>query len=107
MAVVAIVIGASLTIIGGVLIIASPSVPVGHIIGVKTPWTDRSGRSRTRTNRAAAVCFLLLGLLTVSLGMADVPNAHLLGVGGLIVVAVLLMPYSYLEWRWDPARKKG
>jgi uncharacterized membrane protein len=108
MALDAIVIGAILTIVGGILIIAgflSPSLHVGHIIGVRTPWTDSSDRSRTRTNRAGAVCFLLLGLLTFSLGMAGVPNAHLVGVGGLIAVTVLLMPYSYLEWRRDLARK--
>jgi len=104
----AIVIGATLIIVGGILIIAgslSPSVHVG-VIGVKTPWIDSSDRSWTRTNRAGAVCFLLLGLLTLLGGMAGVPNAHLVGIGGLIIVTVLLMLYSYLEWRRDPARKK-
>ena len=73
--------------------------------GIRTPWTLSSERSWARTHRLGGWLFVGIGLavlVTTALFEATVGLWILLG--GLLASVVVLVAYSYLAWRDDPAR---
>lgn len=95
-------VGAMLIVLGNVM----PRTRQNWFIGVRTPWTLASARVWEKTHRLAGYMFVGLGLLVI----ATVPLAPQIGMpllaGGMIVVALCTVAYSYLEWRKE-ARSPG
>lgn len=71
--------------------------------GVRTPWTLSSDLAWNKTHRLAARLFVIWGLLVlVSVAAPDLSVVVVLG--GALVNLVILVGYSYLVWRRDPAK---
>lgn len=74
-------------------------------VGVRTPWTLSSKRSWVRTHRLAGWLFALAGLIFLALALFDVGNAlPWIIIGVVAVLTVVLVAYSYIEWRHDPEK---
>ncbi|HVX30697.1 MAG TPA: SdpI family protein [Nitrolancea sp.] len=74
-------------------------------VGVRTPWTLSSKRSWVRTHRLAGWLFVLAGVIFLGLVFFDAGAALpwiILGVVG--VLTIVLVAYSYIEWRNDPEK---
>ncbi len=76
------------------------------MFGIRTPWTLTSEVSWSRTHRLGGRLFVLLGIalvLTALLGNGALSTVLI--VGGLVLIAVVVIVYSYLIWRVDPAKQ--
>ncbi len=74
-------------------------------IGVRTPWTLSSKRSWVRTHRLAGWLFTLAGLIFLVLIAFNIgAQLHWIILGVLAVQTVVLVAYSYIEWRHDPEK---
>jgi uncharacterized membrane protein len=95
------VIGLLFIVLGNVMGKVRPN----WFVGVRTPWTLSSNRSWVRTHRLAGWLFTLAGLIFLALIAVNVREALSLIVGsGVGVIAVVLIVYSYVEWRGDPEK---
>lgn len=73
--------------------------------GVRTPWTLSSERSWTRTHRLGGFVFIGSGVLVMIAGIVlGGEGAVWVLLGTLGIGIVVLVVYSYLVWRDDPAR---
>lgn len=72
-------------------------------IGIRTPWTLSSDVSWQKTHQLAGRLFAMLGV--VMLFSAWIRVLALVFLGGLILVALVTVVYSYLVWRGDPDRE--
>jgi uncharacterized membrane protein len=73
--------------------------------GVRTPWTLSSERSWAKTNRLAGRGFATLGVLVMIAALLGSPLVMFsLVIGGLALLLVTTIAYSYREWRLDPSR---
>jgi uncharacterized membrane protein len=75
-------------------------------MGIRTPWTMSSERSWTKTHRLGGRLFLVVGLVSIALGLfssAQVVFFALLP--GIAVAALVPIVYSYFVWRDDPDRR--
>ncbi len=75
-------------------------------VGIRTPWTMSSERSWTLTHRLGGRLFVLIGLLSVVLGLTA--NAEIVFWAifpGLGVAVIAMVVYSYIVWRDDPERR--
>ena len=78
-----------------------PRVKSNFFMGIRTPWTLSSERSWERTHRLGA--WLIAGLGVAVVLAAAVPQAALFVIpGGVGIVLVVLVAYSYVAWRDDP-----
>lgn len=73
-------------------------------VGIRTPWTLSSRRSWTRTHRLGGWMFIGTGLLLMLGGLLPASWMAALILGPTIIVSLILVVYSYLEWRKDPDR---
>lgn len=73
--------------------------------GIRTPWTLSSERSWNRTHRLGGRLLVVLGLVAVVTPVFPWAGVVAL-VAGVPVVIVVLVIYSYVEWRRDPAKMK-
>jgi uncharacterized membrane protein len=95
------VIGLLFIVLGNVMGKVRPN----WFVGVRTPWTLSSKRSWVRTHRLAGWLFTLAGLIFLALIAVNVRGALSLIVGSVVgVIAVVLIVYSYIEWRGDPEK---
>jgi uncharacterized membrane protein len=95
------VIGLLFIVLGNVMGKVRPN----WFVGVRTPWTLSSKRSWVRTHRLAGWLFTLAGLIFLALIAVNVRGALSLIVGSVVgVIAVVLIVYSYVEWRGDPEK---
>ncbi|HUX75866.1 MAG TPA: SdpI family protein, partial [Anaerolineae bacterium] len=95
------VIGLLFIVLGNVMGKVRPN----WFVGVRTPWTLSSKRSWVRTHRLAGWLFTLAGLIFFALIAVNVSGALSLIVGSVAgVIAVVLIVYSYVEWRGDPEK---
>ncbi len=75
-----------------------------YMFGIRTPWTIASELSWNKTHRMGGWLFFGFGLLFTLFGVISGSAAWLLPmIGGLLVLVVILMAYSYYVWRNDPA----
>lgn len=70
--------------------------------GIRTPWTLSSTRSWINTHRLGGWVFLTLGLLLIVTGFLHGAWFFAVFMGALAASVVLLVAYSYVEWRHDP-----
>lgn len=79
-----------------------------YLFGIRTPWTLTSERAWARTHRSGGRLFALEGLLMIA-GTFVLPAGWLIAllVGGIVLVSVVLVIYSYSVWRTDPDRQTG
>jgi uncharacterized membrane protein len=95
------VIGLLFIVLGNVMGKVRPN----WFVGVRTPWTLSSKRSWVRTHRLAGWLFTLAGLIFLALIAVNIRGALSLIVGSVVgVIAVVLIVYSYVEWRGDPEK---
>lgn len=79
-----------------------------RIMGVRTLWTYASDLSWDKTHRLSGRLLIAFGLILLLITLTRlVPSAYLAIVllGGLILVAVIAVVYSYLIWKTDPNRR--
>ncbi len=92
------VVGAMFVVMGNLLGKVRPN----WFVGIRTPWTLSSKRAWTRTHRAGAWFFILVGLLFMATAFSRSPRMVVLLFvalfGGILALAV----YSYVQWRADP-----
>lgn len=76
-----------------------------YFIGVRGPWALSSDLSWNKSNRLGGKLAILLGVIA-ALGafMDDMCLWLVLLIAETIVITAILMVYSYLVWRADPAR---
>ena len=95
------IVGLLFIVLGNVLGKVRPN----WFVGVRTPWTLSSKRSWVRTHRLAGWLFTVAGLIFLALIAANVSVALPLIVSAVVgVIAVVLIVYSYIEWRNDPEK---
>ena len=88
-------VGLLLMVLGNVLPRARPN----WFVGVRTPWTLSSDRVWEKTHRLAGYVFVIAGFVVAIIGLTGVPLAAYF-LGPLIgAAALLLVVYSYVEWR--------
>jgi uncharacterized membrane protein len=74
-------------------------------VGVRTPWTLSSKRSWVRTHRLAGWLFTLAGLIFLVLIVFNVgAQLQWIILGVIAVLTIVLVVYSYIEWRHDPEK---
>ena len=94
--------------VGGVFVVIGnyfPKLRSNFFVGIRTPWTLSSERSWNRTHRLGGRLFVLTGALVVLTAL--VGNSRLTTVvliGSLVVSLAVMVVYSYLVWRVDPAK---
>lgn len=78
------------------------------LFGVRTPWTLTSELAWARTHRLGGRLFALLGAIIV-VGAFVLPpgSSTALLIGGVLLVAAVLVVYSYVVWSADPDRRPG
>src|SRR6185437_15445048 len=76
-------------------------------VGVRTPWTLSSKRSWVRTHRLAGWLFTLAGLIFLVLIAFNIgAGLRWIILGVLAVLTIVLVAYSYIEWRHDPEKSR-
>jgi uncharacterized membrane protein len=100
-AIVPLLVGALLVVIGGVMGKLRPN----WFVGIRTPWTLSSRLSWTKTHRLGGWSFVFMGLALVAAGLAGSASALVLALAFVFGCAVWLVAYSYLVWRGDPGRE--
>ncbi len=100
LAVLAVLTGAMLVVLGSVLGKLRPN----WFVGIRTPWTLSSKQAWTRTHRAGGWLFIVVGVL--SMGVAALRSEW--GLSAMLVAlsasVVGLVAYSYAVWRGDPEK---
>ncbi len=76
-------------------------------MGIRTPWTLSSERSWNKTHRLGGKLFFAFGVLLI-LGAWILPKVYTfwIVIGGVLLLTVITMIYSYLIWKYDPQRPK-
>jgi uncharacterized membrane protein len=75
-------------------------------MGIRTPWTMSSERSWTKTHRLGGRLFLVLGLVSIVLGLlASAQVVFFVLLPGIAIAALVPIVYSYFVWRDDPERR--
>jgi immunity protein, SdpI family len=75
-------------------------------MGIRTPWTMSSERSWTLTHRLGGRLFVLIGLLSLILGLTTSAEIVFWTVfPGLGAAVIAMIVYSYFAWRDDPDRR--
>lgn len=84
-----------------------PKVRSNYLMGICTPWTLTSELSWTRTHRVGGRLFVLEGIVFILVGLLRPPPAVLVAalIGGIVVMLVFVLAYSYVVWKADPARR--
>jgi len=99
---VAVLAGAFMAALGAVMGKMRPN----WFMGVRTPWTLSSDLSWDKTQRLAGWFLMLTGLATMVTAFALIPRwAPVVLVGGLGVSAPVVIVYSWMVWKNDPARE--
>lgn len=74
------------------------------IMGVRTPWTVSSEHSWNKTHRLAGRLFVLYGVVIMVTALASGEAMVFVIFAGTILVAAILIAYSYYAWKHDPGR---
>lgn len=75
-------------------------------MGIRTPWTMSSERSWTKTHRLGGRLFLLVGLISIVLGLlSSALVVFFVLLPGIAIAALVPIVYSYFVWRDDPERR--
>ena len=84
-----------------------PKVRPNYLMGICTPWTLSSDLSWVRTHRIGGRLFVFEGLVLVLLGIAGIVPVAFVAVilGGLVVLLLVVVAYSYQVWKVDPQRR--
>lgn len=94
--VVPVLIGAMFVVMGNYL----PRVRQNYTFGIKTPWTLDDPENWRRTQRFGGVCFVVVGLALMAVGLLGGGAAGVIACAAVILLAVTAMfAYSYLLWR--------
>ena len=93
----------------GLLFIAIGSV-LGKVrpnwfVGIRTPWTLSSKRSWVKTHRLGGYLFVLAGFTLVVAGLITSTALFPVVFGLLIALTLVLVAYSYVQWRRDPEKQ--
>jgi uncharacterized membrane protein len=101
--VVSVAVGALFVVVGNFL----GKTRSSWIFGIRTPWTLSSELAWTRTHRLGGYLFVLLGIAVILVAFVAPggPDAFVL-LGGLALVILTVVSYSYLVWRDDPDRQR-
>ena len=95
--------------VGGLFVLVGNylgKVRSNFLFGIRTPWTLTSEVSWNRTHRLGGRLFVLLGIaLIVAALLRNGTFSAFLLLGGLVLIAVVAIIYSYLVWRGDPAKQ--
>ncbi|MEM9388020.1 MAG: SdpI family protein [Pseudomonadota bacterium] len=96
------IVGAALVVTGNYM----GKTRSNYFIGVRTPWTLSSELSWRKTHRWAGRVFVLVGLVMVLGAVLPWPQTLMMAsVAVLLTATVILVAYSYVVWRTDPARE--
>lgn len=88
-------VGLLLMIIGNLM----PRMRPNWFMGIRTPWTLASEQVWRKTHRLGGYCFMLMGVLMVAVGFVATPSRFPYMIGGVIVLAIIPLVYSYFAWR--------
>lgn len=90
--------GALFIVMGNVL----PRVRPNWMMGIRTPWTLSSDRVWERTHRVGGYLMTGLGvLLVLAAALAPIVATFVLIIGGVVIVALGTLIYSYVAWRQE------
>lgn len=95
-------------VVGGLVLMILPLLTPreqNYLIGVRTPWTLKSERSWERSNRLMKYLFVPFGGALVAMSMAGVVVRPPIAILSMLAVALVLVAYSYVQWRVDPDRR--
>jgi uncharacterized membrane protein len=94
-------VGALFVLFGSVLGQVKPN----WFVGIRTPWTLSSTESWARTHRLGGWLFIALGVLFAMTGLFKLGSFGFVVIGASIAAVAVLMVYSYVVWRSDPAKR--
>jgi Predicted integral membrane protein len=97
--------GALFIVIGNYL----PKVRPNYLMGIRTPWTLTSDLAWDRTHRVGGRAFVLEGLAFILVGLVR-PSPETLVVvliGGIAIMLVFVVAYSYRVWQTDPLKRQA
>jgi len=95
-----VLVGISLVALGA----SMPRFESRGLVGVRTPWTLSGQRSWKKTHDAVGRVFVVMGLLLIAASLARPTMAFWIVIGGILIMTVGLVVYSYRVWRDDPER---
>jgi uncharacterized membrane protein len=94
-------VGALFMLFGSVLGQVKPN----WFVGIRTPWTLSSTESWARTHRLGGWFFIALGVLFAITGLFKLGSFGFVVIGASIAAVAVLVAYSYVVWRSDPAKR--
>jgi uncharacterized membrane protein len=95
-----VVIGGFFVVLGNLM----PKIRPNWFVGIRSPWTLTSKLSWTRTHRFGGRTMMLLGVLLMPMGFINSSLAVWVLLALVMVWVIVLMVYSYIQWKRDPDR---
>jgi len=83
-----------------------PKIKKNYTIGIRLPWTLHSEAVWDKTHQFGGKLFIALAILMVIIAFLPGPWAFGILIGGIILMLVVLIWYSYHEWRVIEGEKK-
>jgi len=80
-------------------------VPPNGFLGVRTPWTEASRVSWSRTQRLGGGLLIASGVLMLLTAVLTQPWFMVLAIASPALVAIVATAYSYSAWKSDPERR--
>ncbi len=76
-----------------------PKIKKNYTIGIRLPWTLHSEAVWDKTHRFGGKLFIALAILMAIIAFLPGPRTFGILIGGIILMLVILVWYSYHEWR--------
>jgi uncharacterized membrane protein len=83
-----------------------PKIKKNYTIGIRLPWTLHSEIVWDKTHKAGGKLFIILALLMAIISFFPGALAFYILIGGIILMLLTLMGYSYWQWRLIEQGKK-
>lgn len=91
-------------LVGGLFIVLGNALPRARSnwwFGIRTPWTLSNERVWERTHRVGGYLMVGVGCLLLVAAIVPGPHTAIIATGGLAVMAVVSVAYSYIAWRQE------
>lgn len=96
-------IGLLLIVLGNLM----PRTRPNWFVGIRTPWTLSSDRVWERTHRFGGRLFVATGAVIVLAAVFAPSFSNAVMVAGAVCASVVVLAYSYVVWRNDPAARNN
>jgi len=76
-----------------------PEIKKNYMVGIRLPWTLHSEKVWNKTHKFGGKLFIALGIIMAAAYFLPVVYSFWILIGGIILMLVALVIYSYLEYK--------